>query len=124
MHTGIGTEIPFLNGRYKALCAKQWVLIKALGVNGTRKVVDHLRELGCCVEWIRDRWQWNSGIQLDKALDYMKSRAYSFTTVAPDNVHLKAIETIESELKDQFGSLATEVNIPNEIYIAVILRSG
>jgi len=39
MHTGMGTEIPFLNERYKALCAKQGCPIEGMGVKSTAEVV-------------------------------------------------------------------------------------
>ena len=122
MHTGTGTEIPFLNERYKALCAEQGCSIKQIGVRSTGEVVDYFTDLGCHAEWNRDRWPWTSRMRLDKALSYMKSRAYSFTTVAPDDVHLMAIERLESELQYRFGSLTAEVEISNQIYLVVILR--
>lgn len=122
MHTGTGTEIPFLNARYKKLCAEQGCPIKAIGVESTREVVDYCESRGLHTEWIRDRWQWTKHIKLDKALAYMKFRAYSFTTIAPEDIHLRAIERLESELRNQYGSLTTEVEIPNQIYLVLVSR--
>lgn len=122
MNTGAGTEIPFLNERYKELCTENGCSIQEIGVKSTREVVDYCESLGFQTEWIRDRWQWAQHIRLDKALDYIRLRAYSFTTFASDIVHSKAIDKLESELQHQFGSLNTEVNIPNQIYFAIILR--
>ena len=122
MHTGSGTEIPFLNERYKELCVEQGCLIREIGVKSTREVVDYFRCFGCHAKWIRNRWQWTSRIQLDKALGYMKSRAYSFTTVAADDIHSMAIERLESELQHRFGSLTTEIEISNQVYLVVIMR--
>lgn len=120
MHTGTGTEIPFLNERYKELCAELGCPIQEIGVKSNAEVVDYLRSLGRHAEWIRDRWQWTSRIRLNEALDYVKSRAYSFTTVAADDVHSKAIDRLESELQHQFGSLTNEVEVPNQVYLVVI----
>lgn len=122
MHTGMGTELPFLNERYRELCAEHGCPIKEVGVKSTMEVVDYVTGCGYRVEWIRDRWQWTSCIQLDKALNYMRSRAYSFTTIVPDDRHAMIIERLESELKDRFGNLTTKIEIPNQIYLVVILR--
>ncbi len=123
MHTGTGAEIPLLNQRYKELCAQQGCLAREIGVRSTREVVGYFEGIGYRVEWIRDRWQWTSRIRLDKALNYMKARAYSFTTFAPDDVHLLAIERLGSELRHRYGSLGTEVEVSNQIYLAIISRS-
>jgi len=124
MHTGTGGEIPFLNEKYKELCAEQGFPIHDIGVRSTREVVDYLKNHGCKAEWIRDRWQWTSPIRLDQALDYIRSRAYSFTTIASDDIHSKAVDRLKSELLQQFGSLTTEVEIPNQIYLVIISRPG
>jgi len=52
----------------------------------------------------------------------MKSRSYSFTTLAPEEVHLKAIEKLEAELQKQHGNLNSEVEIANQIYLIFISR--
>lgn len=122
MHTGTGAEIPFLNERYKEWCARLGCPVRGVGVKSTGQVVDYFTSLGCRVEWIRDRWRWISHVRLDKALGYIRSRAYSFTTLASDDVHSLAVERLESELKHQHGSLNVEIEIPNQIYLVVILR--
>lgn len=124
MQTGVGAEIPFLNDRYMEICAGQGFPIEYIGVKSTRELVGYCESLGCSVEWIRDRWQWTAHNIIDRALNYMKSRAFSFTTFAPEEIHLKAIERLESELKSQFGSLAAEVDIPSQIYLVVVTRPG
>jgi ubiquinone/menaquinone biosynthesis C-methylase UbiE len=122
MHTGMGTEVPFLNDRYKDLCAEYGCSIKTIGVKSTREVVDYFMGIGCHSEQIRDRWQWTSHIHLHKALGYIQHRAYSFTTVAPENVHSMAIERLECKLQQRFGSLTTMVEVPNQIYLVLIMR--
>lgn len=120
MHTGTGAEVPSLNARYKELCVEQGYSIKDVGVKSTSEVVDYLSNLGCHIEWIRDRWQWTQRIQLNKALHYIKSRAYSFTIPAPDKVHSRAIDKLESELQHRFRDLSCEVEVPNQIYLAIV----
>ncbi len=124
MHTGTGTEVPFINERYKAICAAQDCPIPSLGVESSSEVVDYCESLGYHTEWIRDCWQWTTRIKLDKALEYYRSRAYSFTTFAPDEIHTRVIESLAFELQRRFGSLAAEVQVPNQIYFAFISRPG
>jgi ubiquinone/menaquinone biosynthesis C-methylase UbiE len=122
LHTGNGAEIPFLNERYKDLCASLNNPIPTMGVKGTKEVVDYFCSLGCKAEWIRDRWQWTTHIQLSKALDYIKHQAYSFTIFAPDPIHREVIEKLETELKSKYNSLDKIIEIPNQIYLVVLDR--
>jgi ubiquinone/menaquinone biosynthesis C-methylase UbiE len=122
MHTGTGTEVPLLNARYKELCAEQGCAISDIGAKSTRDVVDYFERIGCRAEWIRDRWTWTARIRLDKALSYIRARAYSFTTYAPDDIHSAAVERLQSALKDQFGSVDAEVEVQNQIYLVLIRR--
>jgi ubiquinone/menaquinone biosynthesis C-methylase UbiE len=46
MHTGMGAEVPFLNQRYKALCAERGCPIEPIGVRSTKEVVEYLKGLG------------------------------------------------------------------------------
>ena len=124
MHTGTGAEIPFLNERYKELSAEEGFSIEEIGVKSTGEVVDYLKALGYHAESVRDRWQWTTRVRLDKALSYMESRAYSFTTTAPDDVHSLIMGRLELELRHRFGSLTTEVEVPNQIYLVMILKGG
>lgn len=122
MHTGTGTEIPFLNERYKELCAQYGHPVEAIGVKSTGEVVDYYKDLGFCAERVSERWRWVSDIKLDRALGYIGSRAYSFTTFASDNIHSKVVEKLRCELKSQFGSLREAVEVPNQVYLVVILK--
>jgi ubiquinone/menaquinone biosynthesis C-methylase UbiE len=122
MHTGTGAEIPFLNEQYKELCASYDSPIPTIGVKSTQEVVDYFCSLGCKARWIRDRWQWVSHIQLGQALEYIKYRAYSFTTFASDVTHLKVVETIEAELKSKYTSLDVVVEVPNQVYLVTLSK--
>jgi SAM-dependent methyltransferase len=122
MHTGTGAEVPFLNERYKALCAEQECPIGPIGVRSTREVTGYMASLGYHAEEIRDRWRWTARIRLDAALGYLQARAYSFTTVAPDDVHAAAVERLEAESRDRFGGLDVEVQVPNQVYLALLQK--
>jgi ubiquinone/menaquinone biosynthesis C-methylase UbiE len=119
MHTGMGMEIPFVNDRYKELCAEQGCHIAPLGVSSTQQVVEYLAELGCPVEFVRNRWQWTSHIPVGKAISYVRSRAYSFATGVPNAVHSRAIRSLEAEATDRFGSLSAEVRVENQVYLVI-----
>jgi len=122
MHTGSGLEIPFINERYRELCAELGFSIPYLGVKSTAEVVEYCETLGYSTEWIRDRWQWTQSIHLEKALSYVKARAYSFTTYAPDDIHLKAVEKLETELLQEYSTLTTEIPVPNQIYLIIVRK--
>jgi len=55
MHTGMGKEIPVVNGRYKALCAAEGFPLQAVGVQSTSEVVAYCRTLSCRVETFTNR---------------------------------------------------------------------
>ncbi len=122
LHTGTGMEIPELNERYKALCEEQGCPIAATGVRSTAEVVAYYEGLGCTAEWVRDRWRWTARVPLDRALGYMSRRAYSFTTVAPQDVHRAAMERLAEEARATYGSLAAEVEVPNQVYLVAVTR--
>lgn len=122
MHTGTGAEIPFLNDRYKELSAEQGFPIEEIGVKSTSEVVDYVRSLGCYTETVRDRWQWTSRLRLDKAMGYLRSRAYSFTTTVPKDIHLKVMEKLEAEMQYRFSCSSEKIEIPNQIYLVQISR--
>jgi len=120
LHTGTGMEIPEFNERYKALCEEQGCPIAASGVRSTAEVVAYYEGLGCAAEWLRDRWRWTARVPLGRALGYMSRRAYSFTAVAPEDVHRAAMGRLAQEARATYGSLAAEVEVPNQVYVVVV----
>lgn len=122
MHTGMGTEVPLLNNRYKELCSEYGFAIKSIGVKSTSEVINYCINMGYDVEQVRDRWKWISRIKLDKALEYINLRAYSFTTFAPDNIHFAAVKKLKSDLQERFGSLDYAVEVPNQIYLVFVRK--
>ena len=122
MHTGTGAEVPFLNEQYKALCEAAGYAASERGVKSTHQVVDYLSDCGCAAEWIRDRWMWTTRLRLDKALEYIQTRAYSFTALTPEVVHQATIEKLVAEMQAQYGNLGVEIQVPNQVYLVVIQR--
>jgi SAM-dependent methyltransferase len=123
MHTGMGEEIPCVNERYKVLCAAQGFPQQAVGVQSTSEVVDYCRALGCVTETIRDRWQWRSHVRLDRALAYVRARAYSFTTMVPFHIHAEIVTRLEAEMLEQYGGLTQVVEVANQISLVFLRRS-
>ena len=122
MHTGMGMEVPFLNDRYKEMCAEWGYCIESVGVTSTTEVMDYYHDIGCRVEPNRDRWQWTSHIQLSKAIGYLRERAYSFTRTVPDHVHHTTVKTLEAEVVRKHGGLESEVEVPNQVYLVIVSR--
>ena len=122
MHTGTGMEVPLLNQRYKELCTEYGHHITSTGVSSTAEVVAYFKTRGCKIKPERKHWDWTSRIKLENALDYLKSRAYSFTLSAPDNIHYPVIEHLTWEIQQKYGSLAHRINVPNRIYYMVAIR--
>ena len=120
MHTGMGQEIPFVNERYKALCADLGAPVEAMGVQSTSEVVSYCRRLGCIVETIRDRWQWSNHLRLDKALSDIRARAYSFTTKVPPPIHTEVVRRLEMAMLEQYGRLTHTVEVPNQIALVFV----
>ena len=116
MHTGTGSEVPLLNQKYKELCETKGFQIKDIGVKSTQEVIAYLTEIGYQTEITRDRWTWNQNINLGKAIEYIRLRAYSFTQLTPERVHLSVIEEMTGYFERQYGGLNIEVKIPNQIY--------
>ncbi len=124
MHTGMGREVPFVNDLYKKHCSQQGCSIKSVGVSSTREVIGYVTELGCSIETVADRWEWTSRIRIDEAIAYLRGRAYSFTTVAPDDIHNRAIERLEADAIETHGSLECEIEVPNQVKFVTVRKPG
>ena len=122
MHTGYGAEVPFLNERYKQLSEEIGFSIKNIGVKSTKEVVTYLENLGYQTEWIRDKWQWESRIQLNKAINYLEKRAYSFSTFPPEDIHNKVIKNLRNEIKAKYGKLNESIEVPNQVYFGIVQK--
>ena len=122
MHTGMGMEVPFLNDRYKQLCAEHGCESEMVGVRSTSEVIAYLKERGFDVEEVDRGWDWTTSIELAQALGYLRWRAYSFTVFATNKVHGMVMDQLEAEVIDRFGDLSTEVDVPNRIGLVIVHR--
>lgn len=120
MHTGTGMEVPALNERYKQFCTERGCPIRPVGVASTQEVLNYYASRGLSAEQVRGRRQWTVRIRLDEALYYMRARAYSFTTIAPDGVHKGAMQALEEAARSEHGTLTASVEVANEVRLAVI----
>jgi ubiquinone/menaquinone biosynthesis C-methylase UbiE len=121
MFTGSGTEAPGVKERYRALCSEYGYVVRHIGMNSETNLPDFVTKIGRHIEWVRDRWRWTQRVRVDKVLADIGNKSYSSSKHVPDDVHLKVMEKLEAELKQQYGNLAVEINIPVRIDMAFIL---
>ncbi len=124
MHTGYGTEVPWLIEQYKAKCAANGYPAEHIGARSTQDVMAYAESVGCHVEGIRDRWRWLARIPLEQALSHLGARAYSCTTVAPDGLRRQIMAALRADALEHFGSLDCEAEVPNQISLAILTRSA
>lgn len=121
MFTGTGAEVPRVKERYRALCGEYGYPVRHIGMQSETDLPDYVSTIGRHVEWMRDRWQWKQRVRVDKSLADIGARFYSTSKHVPDDVHLKAMEKLELELKQQYGDLAVEMEVPTQINMAFVL---
>lgn len=119
MHTGTGAEIPFLNDRYRQLCADLGHAIDPIGVTSTGQVAEYLESLGYPCRRVEGRWQWVAQLRLDEALGHIASRAFAFTAAVPETVHVEAVARLGSELNDRPGGPEGAIDLPNQVYFVI-----
>ncbi len=122
IHTGTGMEIPFLNERYKELCAGMGCPIRVPGAEHTKEVTEYYRSRDCTLEWVRDRWRWTARIERNRAIDYIRRRAYSFTVLPPEDIHRTAVRKLADEVKLAKHDGNAIVEIPNQITLAIVRK--
>jgi ubiquinone/menaquinone biosynthesis C-methylase UbiE len=121
LYTGTGSEIPDIKTRYRELCAESGHPTQHIGMKTAAELDDYIACVGRRIERFQDRWQWTSRLRIDKVLTDMKSHFYSFTNLAPDDIHLEAIQQLECELTDKYGDLTVEVEVSIQINLAFVL---
>ena len=121
LFTGVGAEIPHIKDRYRALCDEYGYSVRHIGMNSDTDLPHYVSSIGRHVEWVRNRWQWKQHVRVDKTLADVGKKFYSSSKHVPDDVHQKAIDRLEIELKQQYGDLAVEVEIPTQITMILVL---
>jgi ubiquinone/menaquinone biosynthesis C-methylase UbiE len=121
MFTGVGIEDPSIEKRYHQLCAEYGYTIKNIGVSAKTELPVYLTGLGRRIEKVGGLWQWRQRVRVDRFVANIRSRKYSYASLAPDDIHFKVMETLEAELIKQYGSLAIETEMPTEITMMLVL---
>jgi ubiquinone/menaquinone biosynthesis C-methylase UbiE len=119
--TGSGLEDRAIKDRYHELCAEYGYALKHPGMNSKTDLPDYAAALGRRLEEISGKWKWRQTIRVDKFLADIKARNYSTTKTAPDDVHFKAVEKLENEMKQKYGNLAIELENNSEIEMVIVL---
>jgi ubiquinone/menaquinone biosynthesis C-methylase UbiE len=122
MHTGGGAEAGFINSRYCELCAAHKVVFSRPGAESVAEIEAYYRELGCHTELLQNRWGFITRLLMNQILDYLRRRAFSFATIAPDPVHNTVMQQIELEQSQHPGGLTREVELNNQIKLVVVER--
>ncbi|OGO18015.1 MAG: hypothetical protein A2Z15_08310 [Chloroflexi bacterium RBG_16_50_11] len=118
--TGAGMEVPAINDRYRELCAECGHSANHIGLPGIPVLQEYLKNFGRHTEIIENRWQWTQKVRIDEAFRHIKLRYYGMTRLVPKAIHLKAVRKLESELRKQYGTLETELEVPNQMRLFLI----
>lgn len=123
LHTGMGQEIPFLNQKYKDICRDLNSPIINVGVDSTNEVFDYLKRTNCDIENVENNWKWKSKVNLSKAYEYIKNRAYSFTHLVAEETHIKAVSILLEYLENNYAEIHnTEIEVNNSISLSIITK--
>jgi ubiquinone/menaquinone biosynthesis C-methylase UbiE len=118
--TGSGIEIPEVISRYAAICAEYGYPAQHLGMR-TDILPGYVPTIHRRLETISGLWMWKQPVRVETFLSQIKAKYYSNAKHVPDDVHLKAVEKLETELKQQYGRLDVEIEVPTEIRVILVL---
>jgi ubiquinone/menaquinone biosynthesis C-methylase UbiE len=121
MFTGTGMEDRTITERYHELCAEYGYIIKRIGIDAKTELPVYVNGLGRRIEKIGGLWQWRQRVRVDRFVADSRARKYSDARLAPDAIHYKAMDTLEAELKQKYGGLEIETEMPNEITMMLVL---
>jgi ubiquinone/menaquinone biosynthesis C-methylase UbiE len=122
LFTGSGYEVPHIKDRYRALSAEYGYSTRHIGmINSDTDLPDYVTSLGRHIERINNNWKWQQHVRIDKAFNNLKAGFYSSSKLVPDDIHNKVIDRLEIELKQQYGNLAVEVEVPTQIAMILVL---
>lgn len=118
--TGTGLEIPAINDRYRAICAEYGHPAKPVGLPHLSELKEYFKNLERQVEFIENRWQWTTTTRVDEEFHRIRLRYYGLTRLVPRAIHLKVVRKLKRELLKEYGTLDTEVTVPNQIRLLLI----
>jgi ubiquinone/menaquinone biosynthesis C-methylase UbiE len=121
MFTGTGLEDKAIEERYRALCSEYGYTLKNIGISAKTELPVYLTGLGRRIEKIGGLWQWRQRVPVDRFVANTRARKYSYSSLAPADIHFKVMDTLEAELKQKYGSLAVETETPTEITMMLVL---
>jgi len=120
VYTGGGVEVPFINDKYRELCASYGQSAKHIGLTKKAELQEYVADFGRHSEMVDNRWQWTNKVRVDEAVDHIKQRHYSETHLVSDATHLKAVKDLELELRKQYGKLDVEVEVSHQMRLFFI----
>jgi ubiquinone/menaquinone biosynthesis C-methylase UbiE len=118
--TGAGLEVPAINVRYRELCAECGRPAKSIGLPGIPAFQEYLKKLDRKTEIIENRWKWTQKVYISDAFQHIKLRYYGMTRLVPKTIHSKVVKKLELELKNQYSTLDTVVEVPNQMRLMLV----
>ena len=119
MYTGGGKEVPWVQDKYRELCAGCGHPATHIGAS-RQNLQPYLKNKGYRVEVIENRWQWTRKSRVDEAFEGIRNRNYGMTRLVPEHVHLDVMKKLESETLRQYGTLDREVEVPHRITLIIV----
>jgi len=124
VQSGRGREVSFLSRRYQELSGALGYVTRFRGAKSTGEVVEYAEGEGYAAERLSGRWHWMSQQRLGEALNYYQRRAYSYTSLPPDEAHRAIMDQLTAEAIAHYGSLDSEIVSPDEMYLVVLTQKG
>jgi ubiquinone/menaquinone biosynthesis C-methylase UbiE len=120
MVTGAGKEVPWVQDKYRELCAVAGHPAVNLGASGWPEIQKHILSCGRKIEIIEDRWKWVRQSSVAEAFHNIRLRHYGMTRLVSEEVHLDVVKKLEPEIIQKFGSLETVVDVPHQVRLMII----
>ena len=121
MNTGGGKEVPWVQNKYRELCADGGHPSVHLGLPGMKELREYVEKLGRRVEVIEGRWLWTVNSRVDAAFENIRQRNYGMTRLVSEQVHLDVVKKLEKQILKRYGSMDVEVEVPHQIRLMIII---
>jgi ubiquinone/menaquinone biosynthesis C-methylase UbiE len=120
MVTGSGKEIPWVQDKYRELCAAAGHPAVHLGVSGWPEIKEYVLACGRHVEIVEDRWKWTRQSSVAEAFRNIQLRHYGMTRLVSEEVHLDVIKKLEPEVLKKYSTLEAVVDVPHQVRLMII----
>jgi ubiquinone/menaquinone biosynthesis C-methylase UbiE len=120
MVTGAGKEVPWVQDKYRELCAAAGHLATHIGASGWPEIQKFILACGRKFEVIEDRWKWTRRSSVAEAFRNIQLRHYGMTRLVSEEIHLEVVKKLEPEVLKKYGTLETFVDVPHQVRLMII----